>query len=143
MDRVFGPEGLSLATKVILTSSLIANALYSSVAPESKQTGRLQGKADSFSSQHSNELPPQPGLSDGNYDYWQVAKVEYRLNPATKQFEWANLLQPGEDGYVKNLNSSDGPPYEVEGFNFVKEGEYGGGVTIFEYSPVNDNTNDG
>ncbi len=76
-------------------------------------------------------------ISDGNYDYWQVAKVELRLNPKTNQYEWTNLLEPGEPGYVNNLNSAGGPPYDVEGYKFVKESQHGGGVTIFEYTPAN------
>ncbi len=123
---------LKIVPKVLLTASLIAQSLYGSVMGEGSIGRQAQGSG--FGQSEGTETPPVPGLSDGNYDYWQIAKVDLRLNPKTNQYEWTNLLEPGEPGYVNNLNAAGGPPYDVEGYDYVKESQHGGGVTIFEYA---------
>ncbi len=81
--------------------------------------------------------PPVP-LSSGNYDFWDIAKVELEQDPETCQARFVNAVQFGEPGYVYGLGD-DGmtPPYKVEGYEFVQETEMGGGVSIFEYTPTN------
>lgn len=78
-----------------------------------------------------------PTLTDGNYDFWSIAKIDFRFNPQTGKYERYNLLKPDEIGYVHDLDVGP-PPYEIEGYEYKGETYYGGGVTIFEYSPAND-----
>lgn len=78
-----------------------------------------------------------PTLSDGNYDFWSIAKIDLAVDPETGKRIWVNRLKPGEKGFVEELGQLGGPPYKVDGYDYVKETSYGDtGVTIFEYAPA-------
>lgn len=79
-----------------------------------------------------------PKLEDGNYDFWKIAKVELRLNPVTGKMQYYNTLKPGQDGYVQGLDDGSGSaPYTVDGYDFVKEVQYGeSGVSVYEYRTI-------
>lgn len=80
-----------------------------------------------------------PKLSNGNYEFWSIAKLKIEIDPVTGKSKFVNSLKPGQRGYVYGLTETSVPPYRVVGYDYVTSENTGAGVTLNEYLPSESN----